>query len=234
MSIPTLVKVPSSSNADPLAKIRTSCKKTDGYHHGELPEVLMDLALKHIEQHGTEKLSLRALAREAEVSPTAPYRHFSSKQCLLAAIATQGFHRLRQRQVTSVIGICRAEDRVIAMALAYLEFAIANPTAYKLMFGSLLGDFSEFEMLQQAVTASYSEVDAVLDEVIASRGMTMDKAQLGGVLWSSLHGMSSLLINEVTVGKADAKPMLAIAALRRDHEAALRLMFGQILGEIGA
>ena len=54
------------------------------YHHGDLPETLMALALEHIAESGTEKLSLRALAREAGVSATAPYRHFPSKQCLLA------------------------------------------------------------------------------------------------------------------------------------------------------
>ena len=46
------------------------------YHHGDLPATLMDLALVHIAREGTEKLSLRALAREAGVSPTAPYKHF--------------------------------------------------------------------------------------------------------------------------------------------------------------
>ena len=44
------------------------------YHHGELRQLLMDSALVHIAAHGTEKLSLRALAREANVSPTAPFQ----------------------------------------------------------------------------------------------------------------------------------------------------------------
>lgn len=205
-------------------------EKANSYRHGELPRVLMQLALEHIELRGTEKLSLRALAREAGVSPTAPYCHFSSKQDLLATIATQGFQRLREKQREVISGSAPPEERLVGISLAYVEFALENPTCYQLMFGSLLGDFSNFEMLKQAVTASYTEVDALLDEIITSRNLQTDTEQLGGVIWSFLHGMSSLLINEVCVGEARSKPMQAVAALRRDHEAALRLMFAQLLG----
>jgi AcrR family transcriptional regulator len=188
----------------------------------------MDLALKSIEEHGTEKLSLRALAREAGVSPTAPYRHFSSKQCLLAAIATQGFHTLRERRQANVDWQLPVEERTVAMALSYVDFAIKNPTAYRLMFGSVLGDFSEFQMLEQAVTAAYEDVDKLLTEIIEHPSLDADSAQLGGVVWSFLHGLSSLIINDVLVGQVDSKPKRAVSALRADYEAALRLMFDRL------
>ena len=67
------------------------------YHHGELRQLLMDSALVHIASHGTEILSLRSLAREANVSPTAPFRHFANKHALFVALATEGFQRLEER-----------------------------------------------------------------------------------------------------------------------------------------
>ena len=199
------------------------------YHHGELPDTLMKLALKHIEAHGTEKLSLRALAREAGVSPTAPYRHFETKQCLLAAIATQGFCTLRDEHIAIAAEELSLEDRMLKMALSYVNFAVANPTTYHLMFGSVLGDFSEYEMLNKAVEASYSEVDILLNELVAAKGMDVDAHRLGGVIWSFLHGISSLLISDTHVGSESSKPMQAISALREDHEAALRLLFQDML-----
>ena len=204
-----------------------SAKQT--YHHGELPATLMDLALEHIEAHGTEKLSLRALAREAGVSATAPYRHFATKQCLLAAIATQGFCTLRNEHAAIAAADLDLEERMLKMSLCYVNFAIANPTTYQLMFGSVLGDFSEYEMLNQAVEASYAEVDKLLNELVTTHSLDVDVRQLGGVLWSFLHGISSLLISEMNVGGDDSKPMQAITALRQDHEAALRLLFRDLL-----
>src|SRR5262245_39291725 len=62
-----------------------------GYHHGDLRKALIDAALEQIAAHGAHTLSLREVARLAGVSHTASYRHFSRKETLLAAIATEGF-----------------------------------------------------------------------------------------------------------------------------------------------
>ena len=195
------------------------------YHHGELPETLMRLAIDHIERDGTEKLSLRALAREAGVSPTAPYRHFPSKQCLLAAIATQGFHTLSAAHAEIAARQLPVEERAVAMACAYVEFALANPVSYQLMFGTLLGDFSEFDMLYNAVNESYREVDRLLEDIVAAKQLEVDVNLLGGMLWSNVHGISSLLIGQVPQYDDVSKPMQARHALANDYEGAIRLMF---------
>ena len=201
-----------------------------GYHHGELPATLMALALQHIEAHGTEKLSLRALAREAGVSPTAPYRHFPTKKCLLAAIATRGFETLRARTRAVVESDADLEDRFIGMGLAYVNFALDNPITYQLMFGSILGDFSEYDMLNDAAVSCYDEVQKMLQEVIDAKGMSESLVQMGGVVWSGVHGMASLLLNnkDKLPGGASS-PRASVAALREDLEGSLRLMYAQIL-----
>ena len=203
--------------------------RSGGYHHGELPATLMTLAAEHIAARGTEKLSLRALAREAGVSPTAPYRHFQSKQCLLAAIATQGFDTLHDEYVGILVSDRTLEEQAVAMAMAYIRFAAENPVSYQLMFGSVLGDFSHYEMLRSAAAGVYEEVDQMLHALIAAKGLDVDAAQLGGAMWSFLHGLSSLLINEPTLGPRNSKLMLAINAVRDDPQAALRLIFGELI-----
>lgn len=202
-----------------------------GYHHGELPATLMALALQHIEAHGTEKLSLRALAREAGVSPTAPYRHFRSKQCLLAAVATQGFQTLREEHLRTNASDLSNPARLQALAMNYVNFALQNPVCYQLMFGSLLGDFSEYDMLQTSAAGAYEEVDRVLSAYVNERGMTVEVPQLAGAMWAFLHGLSSLIINQPNLGSAQSKPMQALATLRDSPDAALALMFGHLLDD---
>src|SRR5256885_7264933 len=65
------------------------------YHHGDLRRTLIDAALRIVEQAGPGALSLRELARHAGVSHAAPYRHFASREALLAALAVEGFRGLR-------------------------------------------------------------------------------------------------------------------------------------------
>ena len=199
---------------------------TNGYRHGNLPQALMDLAVEHIARSGTEKLSLRALARELEVSPTAPYRHFASKQCLLAAIATQGFDELRKRNVAACNDALTMEERLVAMSIAYVEFGIENPVLYQLMFGSTLADFSDYEMLHNASQAAYEEVDATVKALIIERGLEANVDHLAGGAWAFVHGMSSLLASSIDLGEA-TRPMQALEAMREDSEVVIRLFMKQ-------
>ena len=64
------------------------------YHHGNLKQELIDCACKMCERDGYTKLSIRSLAKESNVSQTAPYRHFKTKEDLYAEIAKEGFNKL--------------------------------------------------------------------------------------------------------------------------------------------
>ena len=77
------------------------------YHHGNLREELIKSASNLCHHYGYEKLSLRSIAKEANVSQTAPYRHFKTKECLLAAIATNGFNEME----TSINKIINSGNR---------------------------------------------------------------------------------------------------------------------------
>ena len=208
----------------------TASSHSDAYHHGDLPQTLMNLALQHISASGTEKLSLRALARDAGVSPTAPYKHFASKRCLLAALATQGFQDLADRTHKIIVETPDLNDRVIAMSLGYIEFAKDNPTAYRLMFGSVLGDFSKYEMLHTAAVGAYDEVKRVLAEVALRNGYEgVNLEQFAGVVWALVHGLASLTIDPISIGGGNASPMQSIAQLKEDPEAAVRLLLDPVL-----
>ena len=64
------------------------------YHHGNLKKELIEAACFLCERDGYTKLSIRSLAKESNVSQTAPYRHFKTKECVYAAVAEEGFKKL--------------------------------------------------------------------------------------------------------------------------------------------
>lgn len=222
----------------------TKEKNGSSYHHGDLANTLLDDALDHITQEGVQSLSLRALARQAGVSATAPYRHFASKRCLLAALATRGFRQLEgvmlaaQRSASPAASSAAAAERALmAMALAYVQFAIDHPTTYQLMFGSVLEDFSEYEALQRAAEQTYAVHNATLME-LQNAGICaeLETNLLGGTFWGGVHGVASLIIGNRAIGTQlqgiDLQApgaLQAIVALRRDPELALRTMFLPLL-----
>src|SRR6266516_4727923 len=75
----------------PGAQTRTS------YHHGALRDELIRACVALIEAEGIGAVSLRRVAREAGVSPGAPYHHFADRSALLAAITVRGFELLERQ-----------------------------------------------------------------------------------------------------------------------------------------
>src|SRR5687768_2538693 len=116
------------------------------YHHGDLRQALLDAALPLLRTGGPQALTLRAVARAAGVSQTAPYRHFTDRSALVGAVAEDGFRRLHAELIAAVTSPAKtlgkapetARGGLQAVALAYVRFALAHPAEYRVMFGGEL------------------------------------------------------------------------------------------------
>lgn len=112
-----------------------SKKHRRGYHHGRLREALIEAALDLIAEKGPAGFTIAEAARSAEVSPGAPYRHFSDRDALIADIAQQGFEQF-EAQLAEAWGD-GAPDPLTAFqrtGRAYLAFAREEPAYYAAMF----------------------------------------------------------------------------------------------------
>jgi AcrR family transcriptional regulator len=106
------------------------------YHHGDLRAALVRAAAAEIERSGYENLSLRELAESLGVSRAAPYRHFSDRRALLAAVAADGFERLTAAYRKTTSGGKTPRARLTAAGRGYLKFAAERPQTFRLMFVS--------------------------------------------------------------------------------------------------
>src|ERR1700748_1764471 len=95
----------------------------DSYHHGALREELITASLKLIETEGIGAVSLRRAAREAGVSPGAPYHHFAARSALLAAITVRGSALLERELRRAREQAATAADALGAVIGAYVRFA---------------------------------------------------------------------------------------------------------------
>ncbi|WP_269619054.1 TetR/AcrR family transcriptional regulator [Zhongshania sp. BJYM1] len=166
------------------------------YHHGNLRQELMNLAVKHLISDGIGELSLRALAREIGVSQTAPYRHFKDKNALLAALATEGFSRFFEFCLPSEREP-RADLSLLYFGLGYVQFAKTHTELFHLMFGPVLqprNDYPElFAMGREAIYKVRASVErgyktGVLRELD-------DVASMAHTVWAAVHGVATLMLD---------------------------------------
>jgi AcrR family transcriptional regulator len=106
------------------------------YHHGDLSRALVLAGRRILEKEGPAALSLRAVAREAGVSPAAPYHHFKDKSDLLAAVASEGWHELGVAVAAARAGARDPRHGLSEIGVAYVTFARQNPALYRLMYDS--------------------------------------------------------------------------------------------------
>jgi len=168
------------------------------YHHGTLREALVQAALNAIERSRPEDLSLRQLARKLNVSPNAPYRHFTDREQLLQAVAAEGHDRLTQSFYA--LG---PDPTVEAIGQAYITFADQHPNLWQHMFACPLDEDKQLKA---------SESFNVLLEAIARRTQTPpdhpNTFESALAAWSLVHGIATLRIQ--------SPPQIA-ALLHPDH-----------------
>ena len=167
------------------------------YHHGNLKEELTRAACILCERDGYTKLSIRSLAKESNVSQTAPYRHFKTKECVYAAVVEEGFNKIGMITYfdpTKKI----SKQHLIENCKKYINFGLRNANTYDLMFGTAVGNFSNYPSLLEAANSSYanlvtnlSRLTGETEEVISAKCIT---------IWSVVHGLVGILRKAEMVG----------------------------------
>jgi AcrR family transcriptional regulator len=183
------------------------------YHHGNLRRALIDAAIELIEKEGATALSLRAVARRAGVSSAAPYRHFPSREALLAAVAEEGFRLLGEELRRAIAAHDDPARRLGESGIAYVLFAAAHPSRYSVMLGPELADRTAHPSLEAAADdTSRLLLGAVRDYQEAGWMSSRDPGELQLSAWSSVHGLASLITGgHVQVGGSDPAQIEEIA-----------------------
>ncbi|GAA2772251.1 TetR/AcrR family transcriptional regulator [Streptomyces showdoensis] len=176
------------------------------YHHGDLRAACLRAARELLEEDGGGALSLRAVARRAGVSATAPYRHFADREALVSAVAVQGYGELATC-LTAAHPAPRAPEDLAEIGVAYVRFALEHPAVFRAMFAEPC-DPADAERAA-ATTAVREYVQGLVGDVFPDA----DPEALATGVWAVVHGLAFLHLD----GKLDASTPEAVA--RQVHAA---------------
>lgn len=168
------------------------------YHHGALREELITACVALIESEGIGAVSLRRVAREAGVSPGAPYHHFADRSALLAAIAARGYELLDGELRRARAGAPTAARALGALVETYVGFARTHPAYVHLMLRPELSRPETHAAGEAAIQLLTETVEDCQREGSAPPG---DPGPLVNLVWALAIGIVTLWLDGPLEGR---------------------------------
>ena len=170
----------------------------------DLKEACVRAAREVIAERGIEALSMRDVARKLGISHQAPYRHFESRDHLLAEIMRRCFadfaeHLDRRTSFDDPAG--GHED----MGSAYLAYAERKPLEYRLMVGTPWPEPAQHPELVRFAVHAFDILRNSQRAKYGDRPAQYARADLDALfIWSTIHGLAGVM-NGQCIDKLDLK-----------------------------
>lgn len=182
-----------------MAKTKPSSGAKAQYHHGNLKQALIDVALDIVRTEGVSGISLRKVAKALDVTQTAPYSHFKDKKSLLATLAAIGFRLFAKRMSEEILEAADSKDILRGLGMGYVLFATEEPELFRLMFGEEMNGYVESEELLTSAAESYELISNAVSRSLDEQQSDRDRSTATTAAWSMVHGLATLIVD----GKLD-------------------------------
>lgn len=183
------------------------------YHRGNVRDDLVIAARDVLHNEGLAALSLRRVAREVGVAPSAVYNHFRNREALLAAVAADGYRQLSRLERDSYDGTQKSPEVLLALSRRYLRFASENPSLYRLMFSPEVVDYRTDPELAEAGESSFGlSVDWWYGQGAYAVTPRAREHPLALSVWAIMHGLAMQVIDGlVSINRNDSAALDRLA-----------------------
>jgi AcrR family transcriptional regulator len=151
---------------------------------------LCEVATERFARHGYEGVTMRQLAEALGCSPKTPYRYFKDKADILAIVRARAFSRFADALEKAAGSEKQAPpaERSRAVIEAYLDFALENPHAYRIMFDIDAPIDESHPELGPAVHRAARFITSGAERMAENGLIATDPQLFGWSMWAAIHG----------------------------------------------
>ena len=174
--------------------------KTQPYHHGNVREALIGVGMQLIESNQVELLSLRRLAKEVGVTPSAVYNHFPNRNALMLAIKIRLYDEFNKFFENRSSNSGDPEQDLVEICLAYCHFSQEYPSRFHFLFSSILPiEWSTPDMVEIA-TQTLAKTRKLVLKIYDKYKVPCSEVKVVNttlLIWAQLHGIVALKKSEI-------------------------------------
>jgi AcrR family transcriptional regulator len=172
----------------------------------KLRHELVDAAIRLLARMPTDAaISLRAVAKEANVSAPSVYLHFKNlDEIVFAVLETLFFQQIQLRNDAEETAARRgglAFERLLARSVSLIEWGLKNPGHYKVLFEGRIYTRFENPKIMQLGRPLLTRTSELIQETRLQQKLAPLKNvdEVSALLWACLHGIVSVQINKPTL-----------------------------------
>jgi AcrR family transcriptional regulator len=165
----------------------------------ELKKLILEASMKLFVETGFENVSIRKIADLIEYSPTTIYLYFKDKNEILYSLCEEGFAKMAEYNAI-LFTIKNPLLRLHKMGENYLQFGLAHPEYYDLMFiqkapmatleALHCNEWKSGDLALQ--TLKHTITECMAQKMIAENDV--DAVAMG--IWGMVHGLVALAIRD--------------------------------------
>lgn len=161
----------------------------------EMRKRILDAAFEMFVSEGYERTSIRNIAEKIEYSPATIYLYYKDKDQLLYDVQAEAFNLL-MAEFDKVKHIAEPFERLRALGRVYVDFAIAHPQYYDLMFvlTAPMNAIKDHTIWENGCCA-FHFLKEIVTECVAKEKLRFTNVDLGCLqVWSMVHGLVTLYL----------------------------------------
>lgn len=170
------------------------------YHHGNLKKALVDAFIGLLETENADKISMRKLASDIGVAPTAVYNHFKSKDELAIAVKAQCLNHFADYLELHSVHASEPKEQIKELGKAYFNYSLEHAQFFKLIMGTAVPEQLVTEDLIAAGKRAEDSIRAAVLSLLKQHDIPVTQYNEGMgafACWSIAHGISSLAEQKV-------------------------------------
>ncbi|EGR4196336.1 TetR/AcrR family transcriptional regulator [Vibrio cholerae] len=161
----------------------------------ELVALTLDRVKQFLDTHSYHELSLRKVATMIGYVPSTLVNVFGNYNLLLLHVVAQTLDELAQEAQQAVKSTTYPKDALYQLAYCYHNFAKRNPYRWQLIFEHNMNGEALPEWQSQRIDNMTSMLEDLL-KVIAPLRSEQEVLQASRVLWSGVHGITILSVDD--------------------------------------
>lgn len=165
----------------------------------EIRELALQAASKLVREQGFQGLSARKVARAIGYTVGSLYLVFKNLDDLILQLNARNLESMYQAVADAGVSVVDPKERLLAFGRAYLQFAVAHPHAWRMIFEHRMTDDKAVpEWYEKRITRLFLLVEEPIRDIMPS-GDEAEVTQAAKALWSGVHGVCILYMT----GKLD-------------------------------